>query len=263
MNDIVEETLTTRLIRNARRNLADVSLARVSGQWGANNVCVPADAQAWKSSLERTFNGSGRWAGYQKYKCGLAECSVHEEKNRNRAPIADGLNPTASNPSGLGCLILEAKSSYAALDKDSLYGIREEEDRGLLDMFRRRARVIRRFGRAIDWESWQDLLLVSPLLGAGEGSGYDLSTEPGELEDIEGDAWDDRDEGQSPWSVVRQRQIAALILYEVACSLPEVPYTKYVVIVERPFMRDYFESILTPNGVIAVSPFNDGKTWKP
>jgi hypothetical protein len=263
MNDLVEDTLVTRMIRNTRRSLADAALARASGRWGANNVCIPADAQAWKSSLERPFNGSGRWAAYQKYKCGPNECSVSEERNRNRAPIADGVNPNASNPSGLGCLILEAKSSYATQDKDSLYGMRAEEDRGLFDSFRRRVKKIRKFGRVIDFETWQDLFLVSPLLGAGEGSGRDLGTEPGELEDVEGDAWDDRDDNQSPWTIVRQRQIAALILYEVACSLPEVPFTKYVMILERPFMQNYFESIITPNGHLVVSPFDNNQTWRP
>ncbi len=264
MNDIVEDIFQTRAVRDIQRAHADQSLARSSSRWGADNICVSADAEAWKAALERPFSGSGRWAGYQKYKCGPTECSVNEEKNRNRAPIADGLSPKDTNPSKIGCLILEAKSSFASEDKESLYGIREEDNSEFLKMFRRAGRTVKKFGRrGFDWESWEDLININPMLGPGEGTGYDINVEPADLEDVSGDAWDDRDEFLSAWNIVRQRQIISLIQYEVSCANPDIPLTKYVIILERKFMEDYFETILTPNGHMAFSPFDDGKSWKP
>lgn len=66
----------------------------------------------------------------------------------------------------------------------------------------------------------------------------------------------------------------AIIRYEEACSNPEIPFQDYVVIVERSFMEEYFNSIITPNGTVVLSewvgsgkrrgkPFDPNKdTWK-
>ncbi|WP_204934607.1 hypothetical protein, partial [Roseibium sediminis] len=51
-------------------------------------------------------------------------------------------------------------------------------------------------------------------------------------------------------------------LYEAACIMEEVPYTKFVVIIEREYMRKYFSSIKTPNMLIRRSPFKKTPTWK-
>ncbi|WP_150526922.1 hypothetical protein [Roseibium sediminis] len=96
--------------RLAIRLMAE-SKGRATGNWGRTLKCIPAEALSWKNSVKQLFTRPGRAANYQRYKCGNFEGSVHEDRMKGKAAVADGLSPTASNPSRTGCLILEAKSS--------------------------------------------------------------------------------------------------------------------------------------------------------
>jgi len=234
--------------KNQRQAL--VAFARTSGRYGKHNACVPGDAAAWKSSLETPFTQNARWARYQKAKCGNNECSVHYEKVKRKAPVADGISPTASNPSRLGCLILEAKSSAATVDKQSLYGTKRGQQERTTK--RPKPRGGRRGGKA----QAENV----PFLAIFAITSY---TSPNSLEDWIWNEWA-KNRGkfrQSKWGLIRTNQIDALIRYEMACSNPDVPLTKYVVIVERSFMKQYFQSIITPNGMVAVAGFR-GPNWK-
>ncbi len=249
---------------------AQESSARATGKWGQNNLCVPADADAWKSACENDFPvgfQQFRWGAYQKSKVGTKECSVNSERRPRFHPVADGVNPHGTNSAEFGCLILEAKSSAAENEQDSLYGIREEEDD--LDLLRNRRRLKPKhpiWGAARDlgaetgeeFREDQNIRGLLDILTTGEDA-----LDPRHFEDAVDEAWaDDRGQSTSLWGVIRTTQISALIFYEMACSDPEIPFQDYVVIVERRYMRRYFESIITPSGKVIESAWSDGRTWE-
>ena len=184
-------------------------------------------------------------------------------------PVADGANPHGTNAAHVGCLILEAKSSAAEDEQDSLYGTREEVDD--LDLIRARRRRYRRnpiWGVAGDLgegmgEEYREDRNIRALLNILANERDPDSLDPRWFEDAVDEEWaEDRGETTSLWNTIRTTQISAMMFYEMACSDPEVPYQNYVVIVEQDFMVQYFESIITPSGSVEHSPWSDGRTWE-
>ncbi|MCF6446180.1 hypothetical protein [Nereida sp. MMG025] len=191
--------------------------------------------------------------------------------------MADGINPSKvilnTSTGAHACLILDAKSSKAS-ERNSLYGVRDN-DFGFWDWVRRRPRPAPRRPnpRRMLVDSADTVLDTLQVLMGENGELTDQlsaqSNDPQIIEDTPDDDSspfaDERDETDSAHRAVRFNQIAQMMEYERACCIESdiVPFTKYLIIVERPFMVEYFRSILTPNGIVVRSAYGTGETWAP
>lgn len=277
----------------ADSRIQTASRGRATGsKWQSKHVCVPGDVTGWFNALKtpftirqytvsidspsgpRTVQVNARWAVYQTDKCGRHECSVHEDKQTRKRPVADGINAskvvirTETGPHA--CLILDAKSSKAA-EENSLYGIRDNEG-GFWDYLsgRKRTSPTRRITRRLNpLEAVDDLMESLSALTDADGYRRELagqSQDPTVGEDDDSGTFaTDRDDVDSKYQAVREAQLKQMVGYETACSLPTeiVPMTRYLIIVERDFMVEYFRSILTVNGIVVRSAHRNGESWAP
>lgn len=279
----------------AAAEAAAQSAGRISGEWGTDKTCVPSDAESWFDDLKTSFTirqytveietpsgpsttrVNARWATYQNDKCGSHECSVHYDRQARKKPVADGINPSRVVINTImgdhACLILDAKSSKAS-EENSLYGIRDNEG-GIWDLLSHRPRNStsprppRPLRRLNPFEAADDLVEAVIAATDLDGTRADLAENSNDPQDAEqddsGEFAEDRDDVDSRYQAVRESQIRQMIGYETACSVDQdaVPLTKYLIIVERDFMVEYFQSILTPNGVVVRSAHRNGQSWAP